>query len=726
MKKLLALAPGALGMFLTGTLGLFACLPAVGQPQAQIATEGSEIEVAIDVAGARDPQFREAIERAVSLVKPALVRIQVVETNYGDGRAYKVQASGSGVIITSDGHVVTNHHVAGHAKRIVCTLENREEVSATLVGTDAMTDIAVLKLENDGARVYPTARWGDSSLAAVGDHVLAMGSPGNLSQSVTLGIISNAELVQPEWLGRYRGMELDGEDVGSLVRWIGHDAQLYGGNSGGPLVNLHGEVIGINEIGLSGLGGAIPGNLARSVADELMADGEVTRAWLGVIVQKRLKYSDHDTGVLVSGVLKKSSADVAGLQAGDIILRVGDTPVDVGFLEQIPDFNLLVASLPIGEPVTIRVLRGDETRDIVATPERRQRVLPEETELRQWGVTARDLSFMLAAQLRRDSQEGVLVNSLRPSGPAASAKPSLQRRDVILEVAGRPTPDLAALRAVTEEITADQTEPVPTLVAFERDSERYITVVEVGIRELDDPGLEVRKAWLPVRTQVLTRDIAQQLGDEGLTGFRVTQVYAGSTADEAGLQIGDYLLAVDGERLRSSAPEDYDDLPALIRQYRIGDTVELTLLRDGERMSVPVALAESPRAAREMKRYRDTAFEFTARDITFFDKAEKQWDDQMRGVLVEEIESGGWAAVADLQTGDLILEVAGRPVPDVETLERVMNELAESRPDAVVLKVLQGIRTAFLEVEPTWDDAEPNRAATDAEPDSADSGPATE
>ncbi len=245
-----------------------------------------------DVAG----DARPALEAAISRVRPALVRIHVVSTEYREGRELKFQAVGSGAIISKDGFLITNHHVAGHAARIVCTLWNREEVEAQLIGTDPLTDISVLKLKPEEPRQFVAAAFGDSSKMSVGDSVLAMGSPMALSQSVTLGIISNVEMIMPRMLGGMGRFQLDGEDVGALIRWIAHDAAIYPGNSGGPLVNLRGEIVGINEISL-GLSGAIPGNLARSVAEEIMARGKVRRSWLGLDAQPRFKHGTAGRGV---------------------------------------------------------------------------------------------------------------------------------------------------------------------------------------------------------------------------------------------------------------------------------------------------------------------------------------------------------------------------------------------------------------------------------------------
>ena len=527
-----------------------------------------------------DP-LRPAMEQAIARVKPALVRIQVVWVDYSQGREVKHEASGSGFIVKKQGFVVTNHHVAGRATRAVCVFSNNEEIEATLVGTDPLTDIAVLKLDNTKHSEFPIVAWGDSAGIAVGDTVLALGSPLALSQSVTRGIISNTKMTMPAMFRRFGGFALEGEDVGSLVRWIAHDAQIFPGNSGGPLVNLAGDVIGVNEISL-GLGGAIPSNLARPVAEEIIARGSVPRSWLGLEIQPLLKGATDTRGALVNGVVADSPAAQAGFQSGDILVRLDGKEISVRFDEELPVLNLLVAGIPIGKEVAATVLRAGQEVPLKIRTAEREPVVFRQTEFKQWGLTAKNISFMTAKEMKLASRAGVLVTSLRTGGPGGEAKPNLQAHDVLKTVAGHPVNNLADLTALTLALTKDKKAPVPVAVEFTRRAERFLTVVKVGIREQEDPGLEARKAWLPVALQVITREMAEQLGTNGVTGVRLTQVYPHSTAAAAGLQAGDLLLAIDGEKIAASQPGDEEVFTNRIRQYRVGDKPEFTLLRAGQ------------------------------------------------------------------------------------------------------------------------------------------------
>jgi len=298
--------------------------------------------------------------------------------------------------------------------------------------------------------------------------------------------------------------------------------------------------------------------------------------------------------------------------------------------------------------------------------------------------------------------DGVLVTSVRPGGPSGEAKPSLDARDVVVAVNGTPVKSVQDLVELTRQLTEGKTEPVPVVATFERKADRYLAVVKVGIQELKDPGLEVTKAWLPIETHVISREIARQMSKTDLKGFYVTRVYPDTTADKAGLKPADFIVALDGEKLSASGSEHEDELSTLIRQYDVGKTVALTVLRDKTELNVPVELVRSPRLKRELKKYRNEDFEFTSRDISFFDAAEEQWSNDQRGALVEEVKSGSWAELGSLYVGDLILEVDDESVDNVDALRRTLEQIAVERKTVVVMKVLRGIHTLYLELEPNW------------------------
>jgi len=656
---------------------------------------------ALNLSAAGEAALRTQVDAAIARVKPSLVRIEVVSAEYQDGREVKQRVVGSGAIISEDGYLITNHHVAGHGQRMICTLSDREEIAAELVGTDPLTDISVLRLKPATPRTFPVARFGDSSRLRVGDHVLAMGSPMALSQSVTLGIVSNVEMIMPRFFGAAGSLRLDGEDVGALVRWIGHDAAIYGGNSGGPLVSLTGEIVGINELSL-GLGGAIPGNLAHDVARQLIASGKVVRSWLGLDAQPRLKHVTADRGVLVGGVLKDSPAEQAGIQPGDLLVTLAGQPVDVRYDEQMPEFMRLTTSLPLGKPVPVGLLR--DGRPVAATIEPRERGerYARQQELKAWGLTARNLTHLSMKELKRQSQDGVVITSVRPGGPAGDAKPPIERGDVLVEVNGTPVKNLADLHDVTRGLTAS--ERVPVLVAFERKTARYLSVVKVGSEELRDPGLEVTKAWLPIEVQVISRDLAHQLQRPELKGFYVTRVHPASTAQAAGLETGDFITAVDGHKLMAAGPEHGDELSTLIRPYDPGARVGLQILRGTVATNLSVELARAPRLPREMKKYRNDDFEFVVRNVSFVDAVQEQWPADQPGVVVEEVKSGSWAELGALYVNDLILEVDGRTIDSVDVLRGRFDELTRARRPVTVVKVLRGIHTRFLELEADWNE----------------------
>ena len=645
-----------------------------------------------------DPQ----IEAAVQAVYPALVRIHVVSEEGGDGRMQKGRASGSGTIISPDGYILTNHHVAGRATRITVRLADRQELKATLVGTDPLADLAVLKIDRKDLRnpdaPLPVAKFGDSLNLEVGDVVLAMGSPAGLSQSVTQGIVANTEMIAPGG-----AMRLDGESVGELVRWIGHDAIIFPGNSGGPLVNLKGEIVGVNEVGIGSLGGAIPSNLAKKVSDELIASGHVQRSWVGLSAQPLLKKMDVKAGILVGGVIAGSPADKGGLRAGDIVTRCNGTDIPASrAAEDIPVFNRILLETPVGSAVTLDGIRDGAPLTWKITTIQREPAEPREKELLSWGITARDLTELNAKELLRDDNKAVIVQSIRPGGAAAASKPAITPGDLILEVGGKPTPNLDELVRVSGEITAGKTEPVPTLIGYEHNGRNYLTVVKIGPEpDPDKPGL-AKKAWIGIDTQVISSDLAEALGIPGSKGVRVTQVHPDSSAEKAGLKTGDLLLKLDGTVIPTSRPEESDVFSTLIRQYKIGTEANLSVRRGKEDLAIKIPLDASPEGTSELASYDCETLEFNSRDIGQADRVSEKLPADFKGVLISAITPAGWAALGGLSAGDLLISIDGKATDSIETLKPILVDLEKSRRSPIVMFVRRGISTRYIELEPTW------------------------
>ena len=463
---------------------------------AALAAQGAPAASSRVLAGGRD-----SYADVVKMVAPGVVtikvegRAQVRPTQFGDdedmlrrffgdqfgfpgqGRrgqrgpqTFKQRGLGSGVVVTGDGYILTNNHVVDSADDIRVEFTDGRSFKAKLVGADKPSDLALLKVDSTN---LPTVAVGNSDAVQVGDVVLAVGNPLGIGQTVTMGIISAK--------GRSTG-----SGDGSYEDFLQTDAPINHGNSGGALVNLKGELVGINSQIVSqsdgniGIGFAIPANMARHVMDDLRKDGRVRRAQLGISIQPMTSDLAESlgmkqvNGVIVSAVTPDSAADRAGIKRGDVITSFNGQPVQ--------DYNALrnrVADMVPGSTASVGIVRDNSEKTLSvkldeATVSRagRDRDSADGSEDKAaLGISVAPLTPDMAAEAKLPrNAHGVVVQDVNPDGRAADA--GIQAGDIILEVNRQPVQSVEELRAAVRK-SADR----PTLLLVNRDGhDIFVTV----------------------------------------------------------------------------------------------------------------------------------------------------------------------------------------------------------------------------------------------------------
>jgi serine protease Do len=660
------------------------------------------------IAAARDSVF------------PALVHVNVVSINHYGGKETKQRSAGSGTLISPEGYVLTNAHVTNEGATFFCTLADKRRVPAKLVGEDAFTDLAVLKI--DPADILPSgdavrvATFGDSDKVAVGDYVMAMGSPFALSRSVTLGVVSNTERVFTQGLGDgdIEQLTIDGmQRTGQFTNWIQHDASINPGNSGGPLVDLHGKVIGVNTRGGAGMSFASPSNLAQEVAQALIKKGEVERSWIGISFRP-IEETGYTKGVLVDSVDTDGPAAAAGMKPGDLVTSINAAPVNVRFAEQVPPLLKMVAELPIGSNVTFAYERAGQPASTTITTKKLLKDKSEEVALRAWGTTVQPITRLMARYLRIDSTAGAFVSSVRSASTAALAEPAVEQGDIIRSIDGQPVTTVKDLVTYYEKIASMDKPPEYVVLELDRQGKNYLTMVKSKEDKPQDPSREVPKGWVGLATQPLLQKLATKLGDSAETGFRITRVYPKTTAAEAGFKVGDVVTAVNGHPLKPRGLQDTGAFNRAIKAIEPGDKAELTVYRDGAPVAISVTAERERIGPGEAFRDNNKDFDLTVRELTFFDRDDNRWDDSVSGVLVENVENAGWAGLGGVRPGDLIQRIDDIPITSLSDYRKAMEQITKARPKRVVFFVLRGVSTSFRFVEPEWGpgDDTPKNAST--------------
>jgi serine protease Do len=381
----------------------------------------------------------------------------------GKGQGAPTQGLGSGFILSSDGYLITNHHVVDGAEKITVKLNDKREFPAKVIGGDPQSDIALLKI---AATDLPTVTIGDVDSLKVGQWVFAIGAPFGLERTATKGIVSA--------LGRSLPND-------TYVPFIQTDVPINPGNSGGPLFDLNGKVVGVNSQifsrsgGYMGLSFAIPMNVAMNVVDQLKNDGHVTRGWMGVTLQEvtqdlaRSFKLEQPRGALVADVSIDSPAAKAGLKAGDIIVGYAGKPVNDS-----TDLPPLVGSTKPGANRTLIVIRDGREQEIAITlgqlPEQNQGELALNSAPDNDSPRLNIAVAELPAGQRGQGEGGVLVQQV---GPGAAAEAGVQPGDILVSLNSQKIKDAAHLRQLVKELPPGQRTP---LLVKRHDGSLYLAV----------------------------------------------------------------------------------------------------------------------------------------------------------------------------------------------------------------------------------------------------------
>jgi len=355
-------------------------------------------------------------------IKPSVVHIEVVKKT-GQNK-YKSMASG--LVVDREGFILTNDHVVDDAKSVTVTLPSKLEYPAEIIGTDKQTDLALIKIQT--SEELSVAKLGNSDDVRVGEWVIAVGNPYGFDRTVSFGIVSGKGRVLPN-------LPIETQLINDFIQT---DAAIDPGSSGGPLVNLRGEVIGINSIGFGrGQGFTIPMNTANDVKDKLLSSGTIQRGWLGVAIQPLSRdyaryFHDPDReGILIADVITDSPAERAGLLPGDIVIEYDGEKITAEKEDDLNKFRVLVSQTEVGAPARLKISRDGRDTSIIIQISKQPKVKADELEA-EWGLTVKEITDAMYRQNMLQDREGVMVSFVEVGGVASTAL--LHEGDVIKRV----------------------------------------------------------------------------------------------------------------------------------------------------------------------------------------------------------------------------------------------------------------------------------------------------
>ncbi len=389
--------------------------------------------------------FRQVIAGAKDKVFPAVVYIKCLRQSHESGKKQTQEVTGSGVIISEDGLVLSNWHVVDKATEVRCLLFDGRAYEAEIAGTDKDLDLALLRLKRGSdLKPLPAAKIGSSNKLKEGDFVMAMGAPWGMSRSVSIGIVSCTRRYLPK--------------NSEYSLWLQTDAAISPGNSGGPLVDTDGHVIGINTRGMTSggdMGFAVPSDVISQILPRLKQHGDVKWSWTGLVLQpirdfNKNVYFEGTEGVIVASVDPDSPAQAAGIKNQDRILSVNGKPTHGLTEEDLPDIRRSLAVLELDAPAKVVLLRDGKKMNLELTPRQKGRVEGKEFDCPRWDLAVKTINQFDNPQLYFYRKKGVFIYGTKRPGNAALA--GLARNDILLKVDKEPVTSLADVERIHKKL----------------------------------------------------------------------------------------------------------------------------------------------------------------------------------------------------------------------------------------------------------------------------------
>jgi len=659
------------------------------------------------------PAEANRIASARDRVLPVVVSILTVRQDYRQGGPSLSVSSGSGTVVSAQGHIATNAHVTQNGKSFRVVFANGRELPAKLVGTDTLSDLAVLQVQPPRPETFAYAEFATELDLKPGDTVLAMGAPWGLSNSMSMGVVNNprrllVSLFDDE--AEYEDSLSEDEPTGRYYAWIQHDASIAPGNSGGPLVDLTGRIVGVNTRGMivgGDLAFAIPGAEAGRIVKTLIAKGRVERVSLGFRIRS-LKGTTDSEGVLVNSVERGSPPEKAGLRAGDRIVSLNRKPITALQPVDVPRVQQAIAELPIDSKVSLRIERGGRQQDIalVALAQRVER--GNEQALAAYGISASELTPEMGKRRNLEARAGVLVTGVKPGGPAAVARPEIEAGMVISAINGKPVAKLADLLSAAARASEDK----PLVLQLESNGEQRLSLLKPQQGDQGhDPLPELPKSWVGVEVQPFTKSLAKEVGLPA-AGYRIARIYPGSPLGSSGARVGDLLVSLNGDALKPSNDVSSEEFDQRVHDLDVAAKGRFGAMRAGKPEQFDVTAAPSPTETSGLRTLASGRLRAQLRELGFYDRVGLRLSSTTQGVFVEGVESGGAAGLSHLRRSDVIIRLGDTDVHDPTGLSRALEQSLAARDDGLIpLTVIRGNQTKILFLERYWLNADAPESA---------------